>query len=45
MFSTGIKEYILKTLFIHFDDSNEKLREEILKALENFAKNIDKKMT
>jgi len=28
-FSTGIREYIIKTLFIHFDDSNEELREEI----------------
>lgn len=25
-FSTGIKEYICKTLFTHFDDSNDELR-------------------
>lgn len=28
-FSSGIREYICKTLFIHFDDSNEILRQEI----------------
>lgn len=40
-FSSGIKEYILKILFIHFDDSNELLQNRIYRALKAFAGHVD----
>jgi hypothetical protein len=43
-FSSGIKEYILKILFVHFDDSNEVLQEKVFGALEAFALRVDKSM-
>lgn len=43
-FSSGIKDYIVKTLLVHFDDSNKMLRQAIQQALLQFAVKIDKKM-
>ena len=40
-FSSGIKDYILKILFAHFDDSNEQLQYRVYLALKAFATKID----
>lgn len=39
-FSSGILEYILKAFFIHFDDSNDKLQEQIFSTLINVREKI-----